>query len=76
MLLRIAKASILGQAVKLQVKFPAEKKKPLTVDTDDQQFNCRWTFTNRQSKTNRQVEFERQAEEQKQRGHCLHTVAY
>ena len=54
--------SNLGQAVKLQIKFPAEKN-TLTVDTDDQQFNFWWTFTNRQSKTNRQVELERQAEE-------------
>ena len=52
----------LGQVVKLQIKFPAEKN-TLTVDTDDQQFNFWWTFTNRQSKTNRQVEFERQAKE-------------
>ena len=54
-----------GQAVKLQVKFPAEKN-TLNVDTDDQQFNCQWTFTNRQSKTNWQVEYGRQAKEQKQ----------
>ena len=54
--------SKLGQVVKLQIKFPAEKN-TLTVDTDDQQFNFWWTFTNRQSKTNWQVEFERQAKE-------------
>ena len=54
-----------GQVVKLQVKFPAEKN-TLNVDTDDQQFNCRWTFTNMQSKTNCQVEFGIQAKEQKQ----------
>ena len=54
--------SKLGQVVKLQIKFPAEKN-TLTVDTDDQQFNFWWTFTNRQSKTNQQVEFERQAKE-------------
>ena len=34
---------------KLQVKFPVEKN-TLTVGTDDEQFNCRWTFTNRQLK--------------------------
>ena len=41
----------------------SSRKNTLTVDTDDQQFNFWWTFTNRQSKTNRQVEFERQAKE-------------
>lgn len=65
-LLRMAKTAIIsGRAVTLQVKFPAEKN-TLNVDTDDQQFNCQWTFTNRQSKTNWQVEFGRQAKEQKQ----------
>ena len=60
------KNSNLGQAVKLQIKFPAEKN-TVTVDTDDQQFNFWWTFTNRQSKTNRQVELKDRPKNQHRR---------
>ena len=49
MLSCIAKTAIYVKGSKLQVKFPVEKN-TLTVDTDDEQFNCRWTFTNRQLK--------------------------
>ena len=49
MLSCIAKTAIYVKGSKLQVKFPVEKN-TLTVGTDDEQFNCRWTFTNRQLK--------------------------
>ena len=57
-----------GQAVKLQLKFPA-KKKTVTVDTDEQTFNLIMTMDIHKLALakNGQVEFERQAEEQKQR---------
>ena len=43
MLSCIAKTAIQVKGSKLQVKFPVEKN-TVTVDTDDEQFNCRWTF--------------------------------